>query len=51
MIELVDRNSFELAYRRYMEEGGHSYDAWDISAAWTDYSQNPQDYNWLGLQS
>ena len=38
---------FELAYRKYMEDGGHSYDSWDISYAYQDYCANPKNYSWL----
>ncbi len=48
MIELrFTKNEFELAYRRYMEEGGHSYDPWDLATAWSHYCKEPKEYDWL----
>ena len=38
-------DTFELAYRRYMDEGGHSYDEWDIAAHWGRYQESPQTYS------
>ena len=38
---------FKQAYQRYMEDGGHSYDSWDIAWAYGDYCANPKNYSWL----
>lgn len=35
----MNKEQFELAYRRYMEDGGHSYDPWDIATEWDRYSR------------
>lgn len=43
----VNKDEFELAYRRYMDRGGHSYDAWDIAAAWRDYQNGTDSFDWL----
>ena len=43
----MTKDEFELAYRRTMDEGGHSYDAWDIKQAWYGYQQNPKDFDWV----
>ena len=43
----MGKDEFELAYRRYMEDGGHSYDSWDIAHAWADYQNFPEKYGWL----
>ena len=42
------KNEFELDYRHYMENGGHSYDPYDIKQAWLDYQKDPKAYDWLG---
>lgn len=47
MPELMSKNTFADAYRKYMEEGGHSYDPYDVIAAWHSYKKNPNDYNFL----
>lgn len=44
----LDRDQFELAFRRTQDEGGHSYDPFDIEAAWSHY-QDGGDYSWLKL--
>jgi hypothetical protein len=43
----MNKEIFELAYRRAMESGGHSYDPWDIACAWKEYQQDPTKYDWL----
>jgi hypothetical protein len=43
----MNKDEFELAFRRHMEEGGHSYDPWDIAWSWCDYQKNPAKYKWL----
>jgi hypothetical protein len=45
----ASKDAFELAFRRYMEEGGHSYDPWDIAANWGLYQENPGKFSWLNL--
>lgn len=48
----MTKAAFELAYRKYCEDGGHSYDAWGIAAAWKRYQTNPADYTFItGAQS
>ena len=47
MIELVDRATFDAAYRKYMEDGGHSYDQWDRQTAWAVYCEDPKQYDFL----
>jgi len=41
------RDEFELAFRRYMELGGHGYDPWDIAAKWLSYKDNPEKFSYL----
>lgn len=41
------REEFELAYRRAMEAGGHSCDAFDIAFCWADFRTNPENYRWI----
>jgi hypothetical protein len=43
----MNKDAFELAFRRYMEDGGHSYDQWDIAYAWREYQVNSDKYAWL----
>lgn len=47
MIELVDKCTFDAAYRKYMEDGGHSYDQWDLQTAWSVYCKRPSEYDFL----
>lgn len=47
MVELDSKAEFEAAYRKYMEEGGHSYDVWDLASSWSDYQLDPSKYDWL----
>lgn len=42
----LNRDEFELKYRRLMDEGGHSYDPWDIACSWNKYQNNP-DEHWI----
>jgi len=44
---LSNKDMFDLTYRRYMEEGGHSYDPWDIAYAWNVYQDDPSLYAFL----
>lgn len=43
---VMNKDEFELAFRRIQDEGGHSYDSWDIAVNWLDYQENPKDH-WL----
>ena len=43
----MDRNQFELAYRRAMDNDGCSYDEWDINQAWYGHQKNPADFKWI----
>ena len=43
---MMSGDEFELAYRRVQDEGGHSYDNWDIAVSWDDYERSPNDH-WL----
>lgn len=43
----MNKDQFELAFRRYMENGGHSYDPWDIAASWARYQTHPEEFDYL----
>lgn len=48
MIEFrFNKQEFELAFRKYMEEGGHSYDPSDIEYHWSDYCKDPSKFDYL----
>ena len=36
-----------LAYMNYCFDGGHSFDPWDISAVWSAYQENQEEFNSL----
>lgn len=38
---------FKCAYIDYCNDGGHSFDPWDIAVAWNDYQENPDKFNYL----
>lgn len=44
---MVTNDEFELAYRRAMDKGGHSYDDWDIAMALSGYKEVPSKYEWV----
>ena len=46
-VGLVTRNQFELAFRRYMDEGGHAYDPFIIEAEWQVFQQDPESFGYL----
>jgi hypothetical protein len=44
---MINKDQFELAFRHYCEDGGHSYDPWDIAVRWDDYQINPEKFRYL----
>ncbi len=43
----MTKDEFELAFRRYCDSAGASYDPWDIEANWQDYQDHPEEYEYL----
>ncbi|OWT55253.1 hypothetical protein [Candidimonas nitroreducens] len=43
----LTKAEFEAALRAYFEDGGHSYDRWDLAWAWGAYQQNPANYDYI----
>lgn len=44
---MLTKDQFELKFRRHQDEGGYSYDEWDIEMCWRDYQKNPEKFDWL----
>lgn len=42
----MNKDEFELAFRRYCDEHGISYDPWDIAANWLAYQENPENFKY-----
>lgn len=38
---------FKLAYINYCNEGGHSYDPYDIAVRWDAYQEDPKEFDYL----
>ncbi len=43
----INKDQFELAFRRAMDDEGSSYDEWDIAVNWREYQKTPEEYSWL----
>ena len=43
----MSKDQFELAFRRYCDDGGFSYDPWDIAVRWDDYQVSPEKFDYL----
>lgn len=43
----MTKTEFANAYANYCFDGGHSFDPWDISAAWGRYQTNPSEFDYL----
>lgn len=45
---MITQDEFELAYRRYHDDGGHTGpDQFSCICGWRHYQDNPTEYNYL----
>jgi hypothetical protein len=44
---MMTKTEFKMAYINYCNDGGHSYDPWDLAAAWDGYQANPAEFDYL----
>lgn len=43
----MNKDQFELAFRRWHEESGNSFDPWDLACSWKDYQKDPTKFDYL----
>lgn len=43
----LSKAEFTTAIRLFFEDGGHSYDPWDLAWLWRDYQEYPGNYEYI----